>query len=185
MKLFKYLMVGFAIVVFVFSFACISQADCGHCPKDKEKQIKTLKDSAAALQKSHPELAKGLTEIVDMKEAHMKKSQERWEAVSMTLKEAAAALQTSNPEVSKKLSEYADMKMDMKMMEGKGMGEMKLHKEAKIKLFREAAAALQTMNPVLADKLTALADKKEMMLKWGMEKDEAEDEMEEEMPVMD
>jgi hypothetical protein len=80
-----------------------------------EAKVKLLQDAPAALQKSNPDLAKGLSDYAD-KEA--KKKQE-WKAKHdekmKLLQDAATVLQQSNPDLAKGLQG---------MCEGKSKGEM-------------------------------------------------------------
>lgn len=88
-----------------------------------EAKIKDLKDSAAALQQTNPDLAKGLNDLAAEKEKmmqEMKDMKAKHEAKAKMLRDSAAALQKTNPELAKKLWEMSEHK-GMK----KEWGEMK------------------------------------------------------------
>lgn len=61
MKVLKYAFIGVAIIGMVVLLTTASFAEKEHNKAD----IKLLKDSAAALQQSHPDLAKGLTDYAN------------------------------------------------------------------------------------------------------------------------
>jgi len=77
---------------------------------DRAAKIKLLQDSAAALQKSNPDLAKGLNDIADREAKAMQEWKARYEAKVKLLKDAAVALQQSNPELAKGLEEMSEAK---------------------------------------------------------------------------
>jgi hypothetical protein len=164
MKMYRNLIIALSFVVFFVSFSVISFAGSGHQKMMSASTVKTLKDSAAALQKTNPELSKELTALADQHEKGMMK-QKAWrdEQIKM-VKDSAAALQTSSVDLAKGLNEYADR--EMKATE---MSDMKGNDAADIKLFRDSAAALQTSNPKLAEKLTMCANKKELKTRWMRE----------------
>ena len=64
MKALKYVLIGVAMMGIVAVLATASFAEKEH----SEADIKLLKDSAAALQQSRPDLAKGLTDYANRKE---------------------------------------------------------------------------------------------------------------------
>lgn len=109
-----WLLVG-GIALFVTSSAFA--ADKEHNKGDHEALIKTLRTSAAALQSSHPELAKGLnkyvieeTNEVEGKEKKGTKEDLGEASLVKLLKDSAAALQSSHSELAAKLTEFADRK---------------------------------------------------------------------------
>ena len=171
MKLFRNLVIGFSVAAFFVSFAVLSSADWGQNKMCNAGTVKTLRDSAAALQTTNPDLSKALTALADQHEAMMMKKK-AWHADKIKMvRDSAVALQTSNAVLAKGLNEYADR--EMKETEGTEMAEMKENNAADIKLFRDSAVALQTTHPDLSNKLTMCASKKEMKGKWM--KDEAEE----------
>ena len=110
-----------------------------HHHKDMQQmcqdKIKALKDSAAILQKTNPELAKGLTDLAGEKEKMMQDMTDmkaKHEAKSKLLRDSASVLQKTNPELAKELWDMSErMHMKKEWMEKKGcaMG-MKGHEEA-------------------------------------------------------
>lgn len=64
MKALKYVLIGIAIAGIITVLATASFAEKEHSKAD----IKLLKDSAAALQQSHPDLAKGLIDYANREE---------------------------------------------------------------------------------------------------------------------
>src|SRR4030043_1789340 len=80
-----------------------------------EAKVKLLQDSAAALQKSNPDLAKGLTDYADKAAKKMQERKAKHDAKIKLLQDSAAALQKSNPDLAKELQG---------MCEDKSMGEM-------------------------------------------------------------
>jgi gas vesicle protein len=78
-----------------------------------DARIQLFKDAAAALQQTNPDLAKGLSDLVNedangLKEKLTKDSPEwkaRHEARILLFKDAAAALQQSHPDLAKGLNE--------------------------------------------------------------------------------
>jgi hypothetical protein len=82
-----------------------------------EARIKLLQDSAAALQKSNPDLAKGLNDLADKEAKEMQEWQAKHDAKVKLLKDAATALQQSNPDLSKGLTEMAAGKHKAMMQE--------------------------------------------------------------------
>ena len=71
MKALKHVLIGVAMVGIVVVFATALFAEKEH----SEADIKLLKDSAAALQQSHPDLAKGLTDYANSKEMAASKTE--------------------------------------------------------------------------------------------------------------
>jgi hypothetical protein len=78
-------------------------------------KIKLLQDSAAALQKSNPDLAKGLSDYADKEAKKMQEWKAKHDEKMKLLQDAATALQQSNPDLAKGLQG---------MCEGKSKGEM-------------------------------------------------------------
>jgi hypothetical protein len=143
MKLLK----GALVVAFVFAVTCFvsgssfAEKKCGEkgkdgkeccgkgkdcCKKGKEgkgspeAKIKALNDSAAALEKTNPELAKELKAFADekTKEAQeWKARKERYEARTKLLKDSAAALEKSNPKLAKELKGMCNSKHKKEAME--------------------------------------------------------------------
>ena len=96
--------VGMAVLAMMVSLSGLALAETGcgihkgdkSCKMDKEScaaRIKTLKDSAAALQATNPDLAKGLSDLADKKTEMMQKWQEqkdKHDARTNLLKDSAA-----------------------------------------------------------------------------------------------
>ncbi len=115
MKLFKGLALVVAILVVVFSMAGISFTAEKMAHKDFtdmcQAKIKALKDSAAVLQKTNPDLANGLSDLAAEKEkklAEMSDMQAKNEARKKLLRDSAAALQKTNPDLAEKLWGMSD-----------------------------------------------------------------------------
>ena len=110
MKLLRGAVIVLGVVVMIFSLSAASFAAekmlCKNWKQVCEDKIKTLKDSAAILQKTNPNLAKSLTDLASQKEKKLqemtdKKAKE--EANEKLLRDSAAALQKSNPDLAKEL----------------------------------------------------------------------------------
>jgi hypothetical protein len=157
----------------------------GHDKAQCESNIKTLKDSAAILQASHPDLAKSLTEMAGQKEEAMKKMRAMHEASLKTVEDAATALQPVNPELSKGLKAYADQEEKEEMGSAEMPAMQKEDRAATIKLLKNAGEALKPSNPALAMKLTTMANKKEMKTQCmkDAKNQSGETEEEKEMPM--
>ena len=85
-------------------------------------QIKTLRDSAAALQASNPDLAKGLNDLADKKAEKIQKWQEskdKHDQKMKLLKDSAMVLQTSNPALAQELQKMGEEKHMKKEAMGK------------------------------------------------------------------
>ena len=83
-----------------------------------EAKVKVLKDSAAVLQKTNPELAREFNKCEDEKTKMMqewKEQKARYEAREKLLSDSAAALKQSNPELAKKLEKMSRYKHGEKM----------------------------------------------------------------------
>ncbi|MDD5702277.1 MAG: hypothetical protein PHU23_09540 [Dehalococcoidales bacterium] len=108
-------MLVLGIALFVATSA--SAADKEHNKGNHEALIKTLRNSAAVLQSSQPDLAQGLTkyandeasEIEGKEEKGMKEDLVEGPLVKL-LRDSATALQQSHPDLAAKLIESADMK---------------------------------------------------------------------------
>jgi hypothetical protein len=72
---------------------------------DRIAKIKLLQDSAAALQKSNPDLAKGLSDYADKEAKKMQEWKAKHDAKVKLLQDASTALQKSNPDLAKGLQE--------------------------------------------------------------------------------
>lgn len=114
-------LVGMVVVLSGVSFAQEAQSagkDSSAWQAKREARIKLLQDSAAALQQSNPDLAKGLLEMAEGhkggKETKEAKDSAEWkakrEARVKVLKDSAAALQQSNPDLAKSLLEMSERK---------------------------------------------------------------------------
>ena len=138
MKSLKSVITGIAMFVMIISLSGLAFAEMGHggCREGKggkvdkgawAAKIKVLRDSATALQKSNPALAKGLNDLADKKAEAMKKWQERKEkhaAKMKLLKDSAVALQTSNPALAQELQKMSEEKhMKKEAMEEEEVGE--------------------------------------------------------------
>ena len=124
MRYFKGVIIGIAVFAMTISlsglaFAEMEQGACKGCKGakvDKEAcaaQIKTLKDSATALQTSNPTLAKGLNDLVDKEAAKLQKRQDwqaKHDAKIKLLKDSAMALNTSNPALAQELQKMSEKK---------------------------------------------------------------------------
>lgn len=121
MRYLRSVIIGIAVFAVIASLSGLVFAEMGKCTykggkMDKDScaaQIKTLKDSAAALQASNPALAKGLNDLADRKAENMQKMQEwkdKHDAKMKLLKDSAAALQASNPALSQELQKMSEGK---------------------------------------------------------------------------
>ena len=118
MRSLRSVIIGIAVFAMIISLSGLAFAEMGKgaCKVDKEAcaaQIKTLRDSAAALQTSNPDLAKGLNDLADKKAEMLKKSQEwsdKHDAKIKLLKDSAAALQASNPALAQELQKISEKK---------------------------------------------------------------------------
>ena len=166
MRYLRSLFIGIAVFAMIVSLSGLAFAEMGKgaCKVDKEAcaaQIKTLRDSAAALSASNPDLAKGLNDLADKKAEKLQKNQEwsdKRDAKKKLVKDSAAALQTSNPALAKGLNELADKKAE-KLQKNQEWSDKH---DAKKKLIKDSAAALQTSNPALAQELQKMSEKKHM-----------------------
>jgi hypothetical protein len=134
MKLARNVVIGIAVLVAVICLSGLSFAEEGH-HKWKENmendtaKIKLMKDSAAALQKTNPDLAKGLSDWAAGEEKEMqewKEQKAKHEAKTKLLNDSALALEKTNPDLAKGLKEMAEKKQKGKVRE---MMEEKKEKE--------------------------------------------------------
>jgi len=117
--------IGIAVFGMIAIFSGISFAEEGHhaCKEGKENEevkIKLMKDSAAVLQQSKPDLAKGLSEWAadEEKEAQeWKEKKAKHEAKTKLLTDSATALGKANPDLAKGLKEMAEKKHECKKSE--------------------------------------------------------------------
>ena len=124
MRYLKGVIIGIAVFVMAISlsglvFAEMGQGACKGCKcakVDKETcvaQIKTLKDSATALQTSNPALAQGLNDLADKNAEKLQKRQDwkdKHDAKIKLLKDSATALQTSNPALAQELQKMSEQR---------------------------------------------------------------------------
>ena len=117
MKLSRSVMVGLLVGGVVVLLSSASFADGEHKKGDHEAVIKTLRNSASALEVSHPDLAKGLTNYANEESKEIEGKEEKGAKEDLAegslvkvLNDSAAALAQSSPDLSKKLTEYADRK---------------------------------------------------------------------------
>jgi hypothetical protein len=77
---------------------------------DFAAKIKLFQDSAAALQKFNPDLAKGLSDYADKEAKEMQEWKAKHDAKIKLLQDASVALQQSNPDLAKGLQEMYESK---------------------------------------------------------------------------
>ena len=133
MKLLKVAVVVLAVAVVVANLAgSLFAAEKMH-HKDMQQmcqdKIKALKDSASILQKTNPDLAKGLTDLAADKEKMMQEMADmkaKHEAKVKMLRDSASILQKTNPDLAKELWDMSEHKHMKEMMGKKGcpMGKM-------------------------------------------------------------
>ena len=112
MKSLRNIFIGLAVLGMVIFLSGLSFAEEG-CNAGKtrhEAKIKLLKDSAVALQKTKPDLAKSLNDYVDRETKEIEAWKAKHEAKMKLIKDAAAALQQSNPDLAKGLLEMTEGK---------------------------------------------------------------------------
>ena len=107
MRLLRTIGIGLVLSgVFVFvSGAAFAQDAAATRIQRHEAKVKLLQDSAAALQQSNPELAKGLSDMAGKESKEMQDMQAKHEVKAKLLKDAAAALAQSNPTLANGLLE--------------------------------------------------------------------------------
>ena len=107
MKFSRRMFIAVAVCGMVLSLCSLSFAEKKHhsckCKEENAAKIKALRDSAAALQQSNPDLAKGLTELADKEENKMQELKEAHDAKVKLLNDSIAALQKTNPDLAKEL----------------------------------------------------------------------------------
>lgn len=101
-------------MVFVLAFFCaIAISFNAIASEHSESELKVLKDAAAALKVSNPNLSTELTRFADLEEKEFKAGKHN-EVIAdeltyiKVLKDSAAALKTSNATLSADLNKYAD-----------------------------------------------------------------------------
>jgi len=117
MKSLRTVVIGLAVagmLVFVSRLA-LAEEGCKSGKMNYEAKIKLLKDSAMALEKSNPALAKELNDSADKEAKEMQEWKTKREAKVKMMQDASAALQQTNPDLAKGLQE---------MCEGKPKSEM-------------------------------------------------------------
>jgi len=130
MKLARNVAIGIVLLAAVICISGVSFAGEGYhkCKESMENEaakIKLMEDSAAALQKSNPDLAKGLSDWAADETKEMQECKEykaKHEAKIKILNDSALALENTNPDLAKGLKEMAEKKLKGKkheMMEEK------------------------------------------------------------------
>ncbi len=107
MKSLRTIVIGLAVagmVVFLSSLA-FAEEGCKTGKMNHDAKVKLLRDSATALQKSNPDLAKGLSDYADKEAKEMQEWKTKHDAKVKLLQDASAALQKSNPDLAKGLQE--------------------------------------------------------------------------------
>jgi accessory colonization factor AcfC len=117
MKLLRVAVVVLAVAVMVANLAGTLFAVEKMHHKDWQKmcqdKIKALKDSAVILQKTNPDLAKGLTDLASEKEKMMQEMTDmkaQHETKTKMLRDSAAILQKTNPDLAKELWDMSEHK---------------------------------------------------------------------------
>ncbi|MDD5439686.1 MAG: hypothetical protein PHS37_05835 [Candidatus Omnitrophica bacterium] len=99
-----------------------------------QSKIKVLKDSAAAVQATNPDLAKGLNDLAAQKEKMMQEMMDmkaEKEAKTKLLRDSAAALQKTNPGLAEELWDMSTRKhMEKGCPMMKGGGRHMMHERA-------------------------------------------------------
>jgi hypothetical protein len=141
MRYLRSVVIGIAVFAMTISLSSLAFAEKGHgkkaeckCKEASAAQIKVLRDSATALQASHPALTKGLNDLADKKTEKMQKQQEwkdKHDAKMKLLKDSATALETSNPALAQELQRMSERKYMEKEEAGENMESMEEQKEAK------------------------------------------------------
>lgn len=139
MKLLRSVVFVVAVVAMFVSFSLVSFAAEKMQHKNWQQacqaKIKVLKDSAAVLQKTNPDLAKGLTNLAAQKEKQLQEMmamKAKQEANRKLLRDSAAALQKTNPDLANDLwnmSEQKHMKKGMMKKKGCSSGMMMKYEE--------------------------------------------------------
>ncbi len=117
MKLLRTIVIGLALVGMVVFLSSLAFAEEG-CKAGKfnhEAKVKLLRDSATALQKSNPDLAKGLSDYADKEAKEMQEWKVEHDAKVKLMQEASTALQQSNPDLAKGLQDMCKSKPKSEM----------------------------------------------------------------------
>ena len=107
MKSLRGIFMGLAVLgmaVFLSGLA-FAEEGCKIGKMNHEAKIKLLQDSAVALQKTNPDLAKGLSDYADKEAKEMQEWKTKHDAKIKLLQDSAAALQKTNPDLAKGLQE--------------------------------------------------------------------------------
>jgi len=117
MKSLRTILIGLAMfgIVAFLSGASFAQEVQSTGKAHHEARIKLLQDSAVALQKSNPDLAKGLNDIADKEAKEIQEWKAKYDAKVKLLQDAAIALQQSNPDLAKGLQEMSKGKHRQEM----------------------------------------------------------------------
>ena len=112
MKFSRRMFVIVAVCGMILSLCSLSFAEKKHHSWKEEHaaKIKALRDSAATLQQSNPDLAKGLTDLADKEEKQMQELKEAHDAKVKLLNDSIAALQKTNPDLAKELEKMKEEK---------------------------------------------------------------------------
>ncbi len=107
MKSLRTIVIGSAVVGMVFFLSSLAFAEegCGVGRMNHEAKVKLLRDSATVLQKSNPDLAKGLSDYAYKEAKEMQELKAKYDTKVKLLQDAAAALQQSNPDLAKGLQD--------------------------------------------------------------------------------
>ena len=130
MKLERNALIGIAVFAAVICLSAVSFAEEGHHNwkenmENEAAKIKLMEESAAVLQKTNPDLAKGLSDwaVDEAKEMQeWKEHKAKHEAKIKLLNDSAVALEKTSPDLAKSLKEMAEKKQKGKkheMMEEK------------------------------------------------------------------
>ncbi len=128
MKSLRTVVIGLAVVgmVVFLSSVLFAEEGCKTGKMNQEAKIKLLRDSATALQKSNPDLAKGLNDSADKEAKEMQDWKVKQDSKVKLLQDASVALQQSNPDLAKGLQDMCKSKSKSEM---KNMMQEKNEKE--------------------------------------------------------
>lgn len=136
MRYLKSVLIGItmcSMAVFLSGLAFAEMENCamkgGKGKGASADKIKTLRDSALALQATNPDLAKGLNDLADKKAEDMKKWQEwkdKHDAKMKLLKDSSMALKASNPALAKELEKMSEARYMNKEAMGKDEAKVKM-----------------------------------------------------------